>query len=97
MSFLQSVLSLDKTIEGINSILPIVSLWFISQQRSASRGVCPAPGLPTGGSASRGVCPHWGLHPARVGKNPPRHMGYYGIQPTSGRYASYWNAFLLVI
>ena len=31
MSFLQSVLSLDKTIEGINSILPIVSLWFISQ------------------------------------------------------------------
>ena len=31
MSFLQSVLSLDKTIEGINSILPIVSLWSISQ------------------------------------------------------------------
>ena len=34
MSFLQSVSSLDKTIEGINSILPIVSLWSISQQQS---------------------------------------------------------------
>ena len=26
---------------------------------------------------------------------PPRYMGYYGIRPTDGRYASYWNAFLL--
>ena len=25
---------------------------------------------------------------------PPRYMGYYGIRSTSGRYASYWNAFL---
>ena len=31
MSFLQLVLSLDKTIEGFNSILPIVSFWPISQ------------------------------------------------------------------
>ena len=26
---------------------------------------------------------------------PPRHMRYDGIRSTSGRYASYWNAFLL--
>ena len=32
MSFLQLVLSLDKTKDGFNSILPIVSFWPISQQ-----------------------------------------------------------------
>ena len=46
------------------------------------------------GSASR----EWagGLHPGRgVGRSPPpRYMGYYGIRSTSGRCASYWNAFL---
>ena len=26
----------------------------------------------------------------------PRDMGYYGIRSTSRRYASYWNAFLLI-
>ena len=31
MSFLQLVLSLDKTKDGFNSILPIVSFWLISQ------------------------------------------------------------------
>ena len=41
MSFLQSVLSLDKTIEGINSILPIVSLWSISQQKGHEFKDCP--------------------------------------------------------
>ena len=34
MSFLQLVLSVDKTEKGLNSILPIVSLWSISQQFS---------------------------------------------------------------
>ena len=28
---------------------------------------------------------------------PPRYMGYYEIRSTSGRYASYWSAFLLLI
>ena len=32
MSFLQLVLSLDKTKDGLNSILPIVSFWPVSQQ-----------------------------------------------------------------
>ena len=30
-----------------------------------------------------------------VGQTPP--IGYYGIWSTSGRYASYWNTFLLVL
>ena len=42
-------------------------------------------GLPPWESASRGL----------VGQNPPPPIGYYGIRSTSGRYASYWNAFLL--
>ena len=29
------------------------------------------------------------------GQNPPPLPRYYGIQSTSGRYASYWNAYLL--
>ena len=37
-----------------------------------------------GGSASGGV----------LGRPPTRYMGYYGMRSTSGRYASYWNAFL---
>ena len=47
MSFLQLVLLLDKTIEGINSILPIVSY--------RNRGVCPegvCPGVSVRGSLS---------------------------------------------
>ena len=27
---------------------------------------------------------------------PLKHMGYYGIRSTRGRYASYWNSFLLL-
>ena len=57
--------------------------------------VCPQGG----GSASREVCIRagvciGGLHPGG-GQTPP--IGYYGIQSTSGRYASYWNAFLFKI
>ena len=53
--------------------------------------VCPG-----GGSASRG----WGcLHPGGLhsegGLSRPLPIGYYGIWSKSGRYASYWNAFLL--
>ena len=66
---------------------------------SASRGVCIK-----GGSASGGFC-MWGvLHPGGgsvsggsasggLGR-PPR---YHGIRSTSGRYASYWNAFLFLM
>ena len=47
-----------------------------------------------GGSAASGglVCP-----PRGVGgwADPP--FGYYGIRSTSGRYASYWNAFLFYV
>ena len=34
-----------------------------------------------------------GLHPRGVEQTPP---GYYGIRSTSGRYTSYWNAFLFM-
>ena len=44
----------------------------------------------TGGG---GVCIQGGLHAVGLGRHPPPPIGYYGIQPTSGRYASYWNAF----
>ena len=48
-----------------------------------------SPGLPMGrGSASEG---------GGVGQIPLRYMGYYRIRSTSGRYASYLNAFLLII
>ena len=53
---------------------------------SASRG-----GLPPGGSASRGVCLQGGLHQGSGQTPTPEH---YRIRSTSGRYASYWNAFL---
>ena len=50
-------------------------------------------GLPPGGSAPRGSASgergSW--------SDPLRYMRYYGIQSTSGRYASYWNAFLFLI
>ena len=41
--------------------------------------------------------PHWQVHSPRagtpLGRYPP--AVYAGIRSTSGRYASYWNAFLL--
>ena len=57
---------------------------------SINRGVgfpaCITGHMTSGGSASREwVCIQ------RVGRPPPQH---YGIRSTSGRYASYWNAFL---
>ena len=55
--------------------------------------------------ASRGRClPPGGLHPGEVciqegeeGWADPLPIGYYGIWSSSGQYASYWNAFLLLI
>ena len=45
------------------------------------------------GSASRGrVCIQEVCIQGAGWADPPN--GYYGIRPTSGRYASYWNAFL---
>ena len=56
------------------------------------------------GSASGGGLQPWGggLHPGGEGLHPGglgRHLpvGNYGIRSTSGRYASYWNAFLFPI
>ena len=60
-------------------------------------GLPPGGGLPPSGSASRGgdcVCYRAGGVDAPP-PNPPRYMGYYGIRLTSGRWASYLNAFLL--
>ena len=49
-------------------------------------GGCLDPGVPNpGGSASRGL----------GGWADPPPIGYYRIWSMSGRYASYWNAFLL--
>ena len=47
MSFLQLVLSLDKTIEGFNSILPIVSFWPISQHLPVQDWRLSWPAWPT--------------------------------------------------
>ena len=35
------------------------------------------------------------VHPLPLGRHLPP-IEYYGIRPTSGRYASYWNAFLFL-
>ena len=41
------------------------------------------------------VCIGGGVHPGGgVGQTP---IGYYGLRSTSGRYASYWNAFLFIM
>ena len=52
---------------------------------SASRGRLSPGGSASRGSASRGI--------EGLGRSP---MGYYGLRSTSERYASYWNAFLLL-
>ena len=68
-------------------------------------GLHPGRGLHPGGGGLHpggGVCIQegglhlGGLHPVGVGRPypPTRYMEYYGIRSTSGRYASYWNAFL---
>ena len=46
--------------------------------------------------ASRGVCLQ-GVWIQGSWADPLRYMRYYGIRSTSGRYASYWNAFLFLI
>ena len=56
---------------------------------SASRGYA-SWGSASGGSASGGSCIQ-----GRLGRRPS--IGYYGIQSTSRRYASYWNAHLFVM
>ena len=60
----------------------------------ASRGICIGGGLPGGvyiqGGLPRGVCIERG-----VGQIPSP-IRYYGILSTSGRYTSYWNAFLFL-
>ena len=61
------------------------------------RGGFPAciTGHMTGGSVSSGVCIPGESAYRGVGHNSPRYMGYYGIRPSSRRYTSYWNVFLL--
>ena len=71
---------------------------------SASRGVLHPRGvcIQEGFASKRGLHPGvevciggGGLHPEGVGRTPPPPV-YYRIQSTSGRYASYWNAFLFL-
>ena len=38
----------------------------------------------------------WGGSDRRPPLHPQKYMGYYRIRSTSGRYASYWNAFLFI-
>ena len=57
---------------------------------SASRVSLHPGGVCLGESAYRGVCIQRG-----VGQTPSP-IRYYGIQSTSGRYTSYWNAFLFL-
>ena len=65
-------------------------LIFTARKRSLGQGnvflhLCVI--LFTGGWGGRSASRGWADHPF-----PP--IGYYGIRSTSGRYASYWNAFL---
>ena len=63
-----------------------------ASRASASKGGLHPGGICIGGSASRGVCIQRGsTFRGNRADLPPR---YYGIWPTSGRYVSYWNAFL---
>ena len=60
------------------------------------RSVSRVLGFVSKGLCIQGVCIRGGLNPlgfciqGRLGRPP---IGYYVIWPTSGRYASYWNAF----
>ena len=59
--------------------------------------VCPQGG---GGVCIQRVCIWRGVQGRLLsgwGWVDPPPIGYYGIGSTSGRYASYWNAFLLII
>ena len=67
--------------------------------------VCVIPVVHRGGSVGVTACITgymtswiciWGelCFQGRWADTSPRCMGYYGIRSTSGRYASYWNAFL---
>ena len=55
------------------------------------RGLYPEGCLHLGVSASRGVCMQ-----GHGSADPPSTFGYYRIRSTSGRYASYWSAFLVL-
>ena len=59
------------------------------------RGVYIQAGSASGGSASRGSVSR-GSASRGVGQTALPTLGYYGMQSTSGRYASYWNAFLFI-
>ena len=68
--------------------------------RLHDHGVCIQRGLHLGGVYIHGgLATHCRVCLWRVGQTAqdPRYMGYYGIRSTSRQYASYWNAFLLVI
>ena len=66
-----------------------LSVILLTGRGSASRGSLH----PGGPHRQGGISIHGGLHP---GGSVSRGV-YYGIRSTSGRYASYWNAFLFVI
>ena len=57
---------------------------------SGGRGVC----IREVGVCIRAVCIQEGLHPRGVCPTPPTPIGYYGIWPITGRYASDRNGFL---
>ena len=72
---------------------------FITARKSSGGKVmfsqaCVVPSVHRWGVRWQGICiGEGGLHPWGLGRPPPP-IGYYGIRSTSGRYASYWNAFL---
>ena len=62
---------------------------------SVHRGVCLKGGSATRGGCMQRVCLQGGLPPGEGLGRPPSPIGYYEIRSMIGRYASYWNAFLL--
>ena len=75
--------------------------WISSMHhRSYDHGVPPPRGGESasgrGGFCIHGCLPRGGLHLGGLGRLPPS-PEQYGIRSTSGRYASFWNAFLFTI
>ena len=74
----------------------------ITGRMTGGGGVC-IQGVCAQGQSASGVLPPWGVCIGGGGQTTPHpsrytgYKGYNGIQSRSGRYPSYWNAFLYVI
>ena len=96
-SVVTSLLHMTVVIIGVNDLL--LCYLFISARNSSCGKVMFSQAC-VNNSVHGGVCHrNAGIH-TPPDRHPPRqthpHPQHYGIRSTSGRYASYWNAFLLL-